>query len=69
MTTIPTFRQTGAGNLFIINSDYVYGKEKLLRQMERLLTTRTSISSYNRCNGIHSSMLSKRQNDEHILKL
>lgn len=43
MTTIPTFRQTGAGNLFIINSDYKYGEEKLLRQMRKLLTTRTSI--------------------------
>lgn len=30
MTTIHTFRQTGTGNLFIINSDYVYEEDKLL---------------------------------------
>lgn len=41
MMTIPTFRQTGAGNLFIINSDYE--EEKLLRQTGRWLTTRTNI--------------------------
>lgn len=69
MTTIPTSRQTGAGNLFIINSDYVYEEEKLLRQMGRLLTTRTNISLYNRCNGTHSPMLSKRQNDGRDMKL
>lgn len=67
MTTIPTFRQTGAGNLFIINSDYVYEEEKSLRQMGRLLTT-TNISLY-RCNGTHSPMLPKRQNYRRMLKL
>jgi len=55
--TIPTFCQTGAGNRFIINSDYE--EEKLLRQMGRLLTTRTNIvQQIHTCNGTH--MLSKR---------
>jgi len=54
MMTIPTFPvSAGAGNLFIINSDYVYEEEeKLLRQMGRLLTTRTNISLYNKRNGM-----------------